>query len=147
MNVEDLLRYNQTYKVFKSLRGTCMYFEECKHNLMALIRQYGCPSAFLTLSCNEYDWEELLQEIAETVYRRKFSKKELDKMTEKEKKKLISDNVVMTTIHFSKRFQKLFALMKYDFLKTNRFLTMFLRSSLELSFNSEAVLMCTLLYG
>ena len=50
---EDLIRYNRTYKVFKSLRGTCMYFEECKHNLMALIRQLGCPTAFLTLSCAE----------------------------------------------------------------------------------------------
>ena len=96
-----------------------MYFEECKKNLMALLRQYGCPTAFLTLSCAEYEWPELLQEIAETVYRRKFSKEELEKMTDREKKKLISDNVVISTMHFHKRFQKLFSLMKYDFFESS----------------------------
>jgi len=86
--------------------------------LMALIRQFGCPTAFLTLSCAEYDWVKLLQEITETVYRRKFSKEEMDDMSEKEKRKLISDNVVMSMMSMSminKRIKKLFALMKYDF--------------------------------
>ena len=50
-----------------------MYYEESKKNLMALLRQNGCPSVFLTLSFAEFDWPELVKEIAETVYRKKFS--------------------------------------------------------------------------
>ena len=46
-----------------------MYYEESKKNVMALMRQNGCPSVFFTLSMAEFDWVELLQEIVETVYR------------------------------------------------------------------------------
>ena len=91
-----------------------MYYEESKKKLMALLRQNGCPSVFLTLSCAEFDWPELLREIAETVYRRKFTDQEINDLSEMEKKKLISENVVQSTLHFQRRFEKLFALMGYD---------------------------------
>ena len=51
----NLNRYNRSYQVFKNVRGTSMYYEESKKNLMALLRQNGCPTLFLTLSCAEYD--------------------------------------------------------------------------------------------
>ena len=92
-----------------------MYYEESKKMLLALIRQLGCPTLFLTLSCAEYDWPELVKEIAETVYRRKFSSEEIEELSLKEKNKLITENVVITTLHFNKRFQKLFTLMKHNF--------------------------------
>ena len=115
MDPENLSRFNRSYQVFKSLRGTSMYYEESKKNLMAALRQNGCPSLFLTLSCAEYDWPELLKEIIETVYRRKVSKEEIDALSNAEKNKLISDNVVQSTVHFQKRIDKMFSLFKYDF--------------------------------
>ena len=74
-----------------------------------------CSTIFLTLSCAEYDWQELLKEIAETVYRRSFSWTEIEEMSVKMKNKLINENFVQSTLHFNKRFQKLFSLMQYDF--------------------------------
>ena len=97
----NLNRFNRTFQVFKSLRGTSMYYEESKKNLMALLRQHGCPSVFLTLSCAEFDWPELLKEIAETVYRKKFTNQEIADLPEKEKNKLITENAVQSTIHFA----------------------------------------------
>ena len=82
---------------------------------MALLRQHGCPTIFLTLSCAEFDWPELLKEIAETVYRRKFTDEEIQNLSDTERKKLISENTVQSTIHFQKRVEKLFGLMGYDF--------------------------------
>merc|ERR1711954_637608 len=67
-----------------------------------------------TLSCAEFDWPELLKEIAETTYRRKFTDDEIKNLPGTEKKRLISENVVQTTLHFQKRVEKLFALMGYD---------------------------------
>ena len=84
---------------------------------MALLRQNGCPSVFLTLSCAEFDWPELLKAIVETVQRRKVTKEYIDNFPDKEKNRLISENVVQSTIHFQKRVDKLFTLMKYDFFK------------------------------
>ena len=115
INLHDLSRFNRDYSVFKKLRGTAPYFEESKKQLMAHLRQNGCPTIFLTLSFAEFDWIELTKEVAETVYRRTFSWSDIEEMTTKEKNKLISDNVVQTTLHFSKRFQKLFSLMQCDF--------------------------------
>ena len=117
MNVdhEDLSRFNRSYQVFKNVRGTSMYYEESKKNLMALLRQNGCPSIFLTLSCAEFEWPELLKEIIETVYRQKVTKEYIDSLPNKVKNKLITDNVVQSTLHFQKRIDKLFSLMKHDF--------------------------------
>ena len=92
-----------------------MYYEESKKNLMAALRQNGCPSLFLTLSCAEFDWSELLKEIIETVYRKKVTQKDIDDMSNAEKNKLISDNVVQSTVHFQKRIEKMFSLFKYNF--------------------------------
>ena len=94
-----------------------MYYEQSKKNLMALLRQYGCPTIFLTLSCAEFDWPELLREILETVYRKKVSKEEIDALSDTEKNKIISENVVQSTIHFQKRINKIFTLMQKDFFK------------------------------
>ena len=51
----NLSRFNRSFQVFKNMRGTSMYYEESNKNLMALLRQNGCPSAFLTLSCAEFE--------------------------------------------------------------------------------------------
>ena len=108
MDSENFSRYNRSYEVFKSVRGTSMYYEQAKKNLMAIIRQNGCPALFLTLSCAEYDWQELLHEIVETVERRKVSQEYIKNLTTKEKNRLISENVVQTTLHFQKRIEKMF---------------------------------------
>ena len=113
----ELNRYNRTYEVFKNMRGTTMFYEKAKKNVMSLLRQYGCPTAFITLSCAEFDWPLLLKEIIETVERRYISNEYIESLTESEKKRLISDNVVITTMHFQKRIDKLFTLMKKDFFK------------------------------
>ena len=113
----NLNRYNRTFEVFKKMRGTSMYFEHSKKNLMALLRQKGCPTAFLTLSCAEFDWPELLREIVETVERRKVSEEYIANLSTKQKNKLISENFVQSTIHFQKRIEKIFTLMKGPFFK------------------------------
>ena len=55
MERKDLSRYNRGYQAFKLMRGTAPYFEEAKKNLMAILRQKGCPAIFLTLSSAEFD--------------------------------------------------------------------------------------------
>ena len=85
----NLSRYNRSYQVFKNMRGTSMYYEESKKNLMALLRQNGCPSVFLTLLCAEFDWPELLKEIVETVQRKRVTKEYIANLSQSEKNKII----------------------------------------------------------
>jgi hypothetical protein len=109
----DLSRYNRSYEVFKTLRGTSMYFEESKKNVMALLRQNGSPSLFLTLSCAEYSWETLLKEIVEHVEGKEVSMDYIKEMAHQKKNKLISENVVLSTLHFQKRIEKELKLMNF----------------------------------
>ena len=39
LNHENLTRYNRSFEVFKSLRGTSPYYEHAKKDLMACLRQ------------------------------------------------------------------------------------------------------------
>ena len=103
---KDLSRYYISYQVFKTMRGTSMYYEEAKKNVMAVLRQNGSPSLFLTLSCAEYSWDGLLKEIMETIKGRKVTEYEISKLSTQERKKMISENFVQSTLHFQKRIEK-----------------------------------------
>ena len=105
---ENLERYNRSFQVFKSLRGTSPYYEHSKKNLMACLRQRGCPSIFLTIACAEYKWEKLIKEILEVKERRRVSLSEIESMNSGEKNKLLSDNAIISTLHFQKRIEKIF---------------------------------------
>ena len=111
VKLENLSRYNRSYEVFKTMRGTSMYYEEAKKNVMAILRQNGSPSLFVTLSCAEFSWESLLKEILETVHNKKFTLEDVKMLTPQEKNKLISENVVQSTLHFQKRIEKELKLM------------------------------------
>ena len=74
---ENLTRYNRSFEVFRSLRGTSPYYEQAKKNLMAYLRQRGCPSIFFTLACAEYKWDVLVQQILQVKEKRLVSLEEI----------------------------------------------------------------------
>merc|ERR1712013_872614 len=93
---EHLLRYDNAFTTFKTIRGTSMYYQDTKKKLMATLRQKGAPTLFATFSCAEFDWNSLALSIYETVNK---------------KKKLISENVTQSTVHFAKRTDKLMSIL------------------------------------
>ena len=103
----SLERYSRSFGVFKNMRGTAPYFEAAKKNVMATIRQRGAPTHFVTLSAAEYQWEGLLKSVYETVYKTPATNQIIEDMSASEKSKLITDNVVQTTLHFQKRVDKI----------------------------------------
>ena len=109
----DIARFNRSYDVFKNIRGTVMYYESSKKNVMALLRQKGAPTLFLTMSCAEYAWKDLLKEVVEYVERRQVTEAYLESLTIQQKNKMISENVVLTTLHFQKRIEKELKLMTH----------------------------------
>ena len=111
---ENLVRYNRTFEVFKTMRGTTSYYQQSKKNLMAALRQNGCPTLFVTLSCAEYKWRELVGQILETNWNQEVSMDYVDRLTDGERSKIITENAVQSTVHFQRRVEKLFNLFKYD---------------------------------
>ena len=120
MKLTNLSRFNRGFQVYKTMRGTSCYYEESKKNLFALLRQLGSPNLFFTMSMAEYQWDDLLKEVLETVYRRKFSEEEISSIGQAERNRIISENFTQTTMHFQKRVEKIFPLMKQEhFLSSN----------------------------
>ena len=78
---------------------------------MATLRQRGSPTLFMTLSSAEYHWHGLLKSVYETVYRKPATDEILDQMSATQKSRLITDNVVQTTVHFQKRIDKIMKLI------------------------------------
>ena len=70
---ENLYRYNNAFKTFKTCRGTTMYYSDTKKKLMATLRQKGTPSLFTTFSCAEYEWDSLAKSIYETLHKTEVS--------------------------------------------------------------------------
>ena len=114
ISLQGLERYNQTYTVFKQIRGSTMYYQQMKKEAMAFLRQMGSPHLFLTVSYAEFQCPQLFHQILETIFDRQISKEEVEAMnfTSTEKSRIIADNVVQTTFAFEKRIQKLFSLLK-----------------------------------
>ena len=111
---ENLVRYNRSFEVFKTMRGTSSYYAQSKKNLMAMLRQKGCPTLFVTVSCAEYKWQELVRQILETEWNQPISMEYVDGLSNGERNKIITENAVQSTVHFQKRIEKLFSLFKYD---------------------------------
>ena len=68
----------------------------------------GCSSIFFTIACAEYKWDNLIKEIVEVKEKRRIDLSEVKLMNSSEKNKLLSENAVISTIHFHKRMEKLF---------------------------------------
>ena len=60
---ENLIRFNSAYTAYKNIRGTSMYYQDKKKELMATLRQKGAPTLFMTFSCAEFEWDHLIQSI------------------------------------------------------------------------------------
>ena len=93
----DLPRYNRSFEVFKTMRGTSMYYQDAKKNLMAVLRQNGCPSLFLTVSSAEYKWKELIKQILETEWKQEVSMSYVESLSESERIKIITQSAVQST--------------------------------------------------
>ena len=91
-----------------------MYYQDAKKKLMATLRQNGAPTLFTTLSCAEFDWNVLVQKTYETVTKTKVDMKFIEEQDTAWKNKLISGNVVQSTMHFAKRTSKIMSLLEKD---------------------------------
>ena len=91
-----------------------MYYQDAKKKLMAALRQNGAPTLFTTLSIAEFDWNELVQKTYETVNKIKVDIKFIEEKPQAWKNKLVSDNVVQSTIHFARRTGKIMSLLQND---------------------------------
>ena len=62
--VEELVNKNQGFYFMNQIRGIPAYWKRFQYELLAMIKQLGCPTYFLTLSCANLKWKEILEIIS-----------------------------------------------------------------------------------
>ena len=51
--------WGDLFKLMSSVKGTPAFWKQFLYDLLAMVKQLGMPTYFLTLSCAEFRWEEL----------------------------------------------------------------------------------------
>ena len=58
-SVEALPNTDQGFYFMNQIRGTLVYWKMFQYEFIAMIKQLGCTTFFLTLSCADVKWKEI----------------------------------------------------------------------------------------
>ena len=100
--LKNLIRQDHGYRFLKQVRGTPSYWQTVFLDLVAMVRQLGIPTWFLTLSAADLRWPEVIFSIARQ-YGQSFTDDDIEKMSWEEKCTWIRNNPVTCARHFDHR--------------------------------------------
>ena len=103
---QQIVKYNDGYKIFKNIRSSPPYFEQKRKDLMAMIRQLGIPTLFISLSAADTKWTELLRSIYIQLHKKNISHEQINNLQWTEKCKLISTDPGTCALYFNNRIRK-----------------------------------------
>ena len=103
--LNKLVHLDESFRVFKNLRGSPPYFEKCRKDLFAMIRQLGNPTSFCSFSAAETRWSHLLKTLGGIVEKKEFTNDEIKQMTWEQKSDLIQKDPVTCARNFEHMIQ------------------------------------------
>ena len=96
-----------------SIKGTPAYWKKFLHQVLAMVKQLGTPTFFLTLSCADLRWNELISIIFK-LNRVDISDEEVDEMSYHERCDTLNKNPVLVARHFQYRVEMFFKIIVLD---------------------------------
>ena len=105
--VQSFVASDQGYAFMNHIKGTPAYWKRFQQEVLAMIRQLGCPTFFLTLSCADLYWEDLIYIISQ-LNDLNLSRDDIQNLSYMERCKLLNSNAVFITRHFQYRVELLF---------------------------------------
>ena len=105
---DNIVKLDDGYQIFKNIRSSPPYFENKKKNLMAMIRQLGIPTLFISLSAADTKWTDLLSSIKTLLTNKLCTNEEIEQMSWSEKCSLISSHPTVCSLYFDNRVKKFY---------------------------------------
>ena len=105
---DNIVKLDDGYQIFKNIRSSPPYFENKKKNLMAMIRQLGIPTLFISLSAADTKWTNLLSSIKTLLTNQLCKNEEIEQMSWSEKCTLISSHPTICSLYFDNRVKKFY---------------------------------------
>ena len=101
---ESLVRLDEGYKIFRTIRNSPQYWENQKKDVFAMIRQLGIPTLFLSLSANDLHWPELIVALGKLVDNKDYSDEvENNTLSWEIRSHLVQSDPVTCVRHFDHR--------------------------------------------
>ena len=104
-HVNNLVRHNEGYFVFRQLRNSPAYLETRKKDVFAMIRQLGLPTWFMSLSAADTRWTDLIRALGILNNGKEYTDEDINDMTWFEKTKLVQKDPITCTRYFDHRFR------------------------------------------
>ena len=77
--VQALFARDKAYRFMNSIRGTPAYCKKFLHEVLAMVKQVSLPTFFMTLSCADLSWNELIS-IISTLKSKKLQEEEINRL-------------------------------------------------------------------
>lgn len=106
--VGEMIRADAAYKFMNNVRGTPAYWQRQLYDTLAMLRKFGTPTWFLTLSPAEFMWPEMIQAIGRR-YGLSFTEEDVMNMDWEEKAMYLRRNPVTTCSMFQHRLESFFS--------------------------------------
>ena len=101
---ESLVKLDEGYKIFRTIRNSPQYWENQKKEVFAMIRQLGLPSLFISLSANDLHWPELIIALGKLVDHKDYTEAVASKTLSWETRtRLVQADPVTCVRHFDHR--------------------------------------------
>ena len=105
--LQQMVHRDDAYKFLKNVQGSPAYFQGVQYEVLAMIRQLGITTFFLTLSAADMQWPDIIQSIARQ-YGVTHSDGEFAALSFEEKSKWLRQNPVTAARHFQYRLNVFF---------------------------------------
>ncbi len=104
---QNLLLQDQAYLFLRQIPGSPPYWQKFMFEVVAMVKQLGIPTWFMTLSCADLRWPELFQIIAKAKGN-DLSDEEVEALSYHERCSMLNLNPVIVAKHFQYRVETFF---------------------------------------
>ena len=105
--VKSFIADENAYTFMNTIKGSPAYWKNMLSDVLAMVKQLGIPSFFLTLSCADLRWNEF-PIIISKLKGKELSAEEISAMSYFEKCELLNSNPVLLARHFQYRVETFF---------------------------------------
>ena len=105
--VKSFLADENAYSFMNAIKGSPAYWKNTLSDVLAMVKQLGIPSFFLTLSCADLRWNEF-PEIISKLNGKELSFEEISALSYFQKCELLNSNPVLLARHFQYRVEMFF---------------------------------------
>ena len=107
--INSMIDKDNAKRFLSDIRTSPEYWFKKKKEVFAMIRQFGVPTFFVTLSPAELEWPELLTVLMKTVYGKDITHENAENLTKNEKIDLMSKDPITCSRYFHNRMSSISA--------------------------------------